>query len=55
MLPSVFGENLFDGLLDNCFARFPASGVHDPLYGRYAKNLMKQEARSGKKGGRFYA
>ena len=44
MLPSMFGENLFDEFLDNAFAMTPYGG-HDPLYGKHGKNLMKTDVR----------
>ena len=44
MLPSIFGENLFDEFLDNAFAMTPYGG-HDPLYGKHGKNLMKTDVR----------
>ena len=44
MLPSIFGENLFDEFLDNAFAMTPYGG-HDPLYGKHGKNLMKTDLR----------
>ena len=45
MLPSIFGESLFDDLFDDDFMRFPAWGGRDPLYGKRAKNLMKTDVR----------
>ena len=44
MLPSIFGENLFDDFFDDDFMRFPAWGGRE-LYGRHAKNLMKTDVR----------
>ncbi len=42
MLPSIFGENLFDDFFDtNWEKRF--FGDRDPLYGKHAKNLMKTD------------
>ncbi len=41
MLPSIFGENLFDDMFD-MDAMF---GRHNPLYGKHAKNLMKTDIR----------
>ena len=38
MLPSIFGENMFDDLFDENFF-----GAHNPLYGKNAKNLMKTD------------
>ncbi len=44
MLPSIFGENLFD----DWFA-FPSErslfGEHDPLYGKHGKHLMRTDVR----------
>ena len=45
MLPSIFGENLFDDFFDDDFMRFPAWSGRDPLYGKHAKNLMKTDVR----------
>ena len=45
MLPSIFGENLFDDFFDEDLMRFPAWSRHDPLYGKHAKNLMKTDVR----------
>ena len=45
MLPSIFGENLFDDFFDDDFMRFPVWGVRNPLYGKHAKNLMKTDVR----------
>ena len=42
MLPSIFGENLFDDFFDDGFGMF--SG-RNPLYGKHAKNLMKTDVR----------
>ena len=39
MLPSIFGENMFDDFFDDFDREF--FGRHNPLYGRRAKNLMK--------------
>ena len=45
MLPSIFGDSLFDNFFDDDFARFPAWGGRDPLYGKHARNLMKTDVR----------
>ena len=45
MLPSIFGENLFDDFFDNDFMSFPAWSGRNPLYGKNAKNLMKTDVR----------
>ena len=49
MLPSVFGENLFDDIFDESWMGFPAWGGHNPLYGKRAKNLMKTDVRETEK------
>ena len=46
LLPSVFGENLFDEMMNmNDFF-----GDQSPLYGRHAKNLMKTDIREHESG-----
>lgn len=49
MLPSVFGENLFDDFLDDFldddFMAFPARSGRRPLFGRRARKLMKTDVR----------
>ena len=45
MMPSIFGENLFDDFFDHDFSMFPALTGHNPLYGKHAKNLMKTDVR----------
>lgn len=47
MMPSIFGENLFDDFFDDTFEKGFFNG-HDPLYGKYAKNLMKTDVKEGK-------
>lgn len=44
MLPSIFGENLFDEFFNEPFAMVAPQG-HNPLYGKHAKNLMKTDVR----------
>ena len=44
MLPSLFGENLFDDFFDDSIHK-NFFGGHDPLYGKHAKNLMKTDVR----------
>ena len=44
MLPSIFGENLFDDFFADPFAVMVSQG-RDPLYGKHAKNLMKTDVR----------
>ena len=45
MMPSIFGENLFD----DGFMSFPFDndfwGNRNPLYGKHAKNMMKTDVR----------
>ena len=45
MLPSIFGENLFDEFFADPFGLTRASEVSDHLYGKNAKNLMKTDIR----------
>ena len=45
MLPSIFGENLFDDLFRDDFSMFPAWSGRDPLYGKHAKHMMKTDVR----------
>ena len=42
MLPSIFGDSLFDEFWDDPFERHFFGG-HNPLYGKHAKNLMKTD------------
>ena len=44
MLPSIFGENLFDDFFSDPFGMMVPQG-RDPLYGKHAKNLMKTDIR----------
>lgn len=46
MLPSIFGENLFDDSLSDFFdfGRFMPQ-VSSELYGKHARNLMKTDVR----------
>ena len=44
MLPSIFGENLFDDFF-NGFDMAPMWNGRNPLYGKRAKNLMKTDVR----------
>ena len=48
MLPSIFGENLFDEFFDDYFTGHPAWNGRDPLYGKHAKNLMKTDVKETK-------
>lgn len=45
MLPSIFGENLFDEMWDDMMETMPAVHRRNPLYGKHAKNLMKTDVR----------
>ena len=45
MLPSIFGENLFDDMSDRAFDMDAMFGGKNPLYGKHAKNLMKTDIR----------
>lgn len=38
MVPSIYGENMFDDFFDSSFF-----GGHDPLFGKHARNLMKTD------------
>ena len=44
MLPSIFGENLFDDFF-NDFDMFPGWSGRNPLYGKHARNMMKTDVR----------
>ena len=44
MLPSIFGENLFDDFFADPFEMMVPQG-RSPLYGKHAKNLMKTDVR----------
>lgn len=46
LMPSVFGENLFDDWMDSFddFDRY-FFGKKNPLYGKHAKNMMKTDVR----------
>jgi len=45
MMPSIFGENLFDDFFNDNFGMLPMMGSRDPLYGKHVKNLMKTDVR----------
>lgn len=45
MLPSIFGENLFDDLFGDPFELIPTMHDHDPLYGKHVKNIMKTDVK----------
>lgn len=44
LLPSIFGENLFDDWMDFPFEN-EFFGKKNPLYGKHAKNMMKTDVR----------
>lgn len=52
MMPSIFGENLFDDFMDDfafpTFSAFP--NVDRRLYGKHAKNIMKTDVRETESG-----
>ena len=49
MMPSIFGENLFDDFMnDFAFPAFP--DIDKTLYGKHAKNLMKTDIREKEDG-----
>ena len=49
MMPSIFGENLFDNFMnDFTFPSFP--NVDKALYGKHAKNLMKTDVKDTENG-----
>lgn len=45
MLPSIFGENLFDDFFADPFGLTNASRADEALYGKHARNLMKTDVR----------
>lgn len=45
MMPSIFGENLFDDFFGRDMSLMPVLPGYDPLYGKHAKNLMKTDVR----------
>ena len=44
LLPTIFGENLFDDFMDDSFER-NFFGNRNPLYGKHSKNLMKTDVK----------
>ena len=44
MMPSIFGENLFDDFMDFPFER-EFFGRKNPLYGKNEKNMMKTDVK----------
>ena len=49
MMPSIFGENLFDEWMDFPFEK-DFFGGKNPLYGKNAKNMMKTDVRETENG-----
>ena len=49
MLPSIFGENLFDEFFDDAFGRSLWNGSN-ALYGKHARNLMKTDVQENEGG-----
>ena len=45
MLPSIFGENLFDDFFSDPFEMMQMPQGRNPLYGKHAKNMMKTDIR----------
>lgn len=45
MLPIIFGENLFDDVLDDPFDLAGLRSVRNALYGKHAKAIMKTDVR----------
>ena len=45
MLPSIFGEDLFDDFFNDPFGMMNVSEGRSPLYGKHAKNMMKTDIR----------
>ena len=48
LMPSIFGENLFDDWMDFSFPEIP--DVDKTLYGKHAKNMMKTDVKETEKG-----
>ena len=44
MLPSAFSERLFDNVFGDTFS-LPSAFVHDRLFGKHGRNLMKADVR----------
>ena len=49
MMPSIFGENLFDDWMDFPFEK-DFFGGKNPMYGKNAKNMMKTDVRETENG-----
>ena len=45
MLPSIFGENLFDDFFADPFGMMAPVHGNEALYGKHARNLMKTDVR----------
>ena len=45
MLPSIFGENLFDEFFADPFGLVTTAPAEEALYGKHARNLMKTDVR----------
>ena len=43
LMPSIFGENLFDDWMGNAFSDF--ANVDKELYGKHSKNMMKTDVK----------
>lgn len=51
LMPSIFGENLFDNdWMDFPFGNDPFWGKKNPLYGKHADNMMKTDIREKEDG-----
>ena len=44
MLPSAFGERLFDNVFADAFS-LPAAHIHDRVFGKHGRHLMKADVR----------
>ena len=45
MLPSIFGENLFDDFFADPFGLVAPARTDEALYGKHARNMMKTDVR----------
>ena len=45
MLPSIFGENLFDDFFADPFGLMNTGRTDEALYGKHARNMMKTDVR----------
>ena len=51
LMPSIFGENLFDDWMDFKMPAFPdTSSVEKALYGKHGKNMMKTDVKETDQG-----